>query len=195
MGRRAWLAVAGVAIVIFVVGAVVLTLPPGRGTWTTEPSALDAGMQDVAQRLCLEPILADSDGSLEDVEPIQDQRGADGAGFAWIGPQQLAHCVVIGNGDGTYRPATSVLTSEDPGTTGELDLGIRFVGPPTIAIGTLGPGSEGVRLRLADGTDVLATTNDGYWLAWWPGDLAIEHLYGLDTAGAIVDEREATELH
>jgi len=43
----------------------------------------------------------------------------------------------------------------------------------TIAEGSVGPGVTAATLVLSDGSDVVTTTGDGLFLAWWPGSAAV----------------------
>ena len=43
----------------------------------------------------------------------------------------------------------------------------------TIAEGSVGPSVTAATLVLSDGSDVVTTTGDGHFLAWWPGGAAV----------------------
>ena len=42
------------------------------------------------------------------------------------------------------------------------------------------------RILLSDGTEVLATTSNGWFYAWWPGDATAASLAGDDATGRMV---------
>ena len=43
----------------------------------------------------------------------------------------------------------------------------------TIAEGSVGPGVTAATLELSDGSDIVTTTANGHFLAWWPGSAAV----------------------
>ena len=45
--------------------------------------------------------------------------------------------------------------------------------PYTIAEGSVGPGVTAATLVLSDGSDVVTTTGNGHFLAWWPGSAVV----------------------
>ena len=53
--------------------------------------------------------------------------------------------------------------------------------------GRTGAGVVAVRILLSDGTEVLATTSNGWFYAWWPGDATAASLSGDDATGRMVD--------
>lgn len=168
--------------------------PPEHQVRLATPKPSDPA-HAAADRLCLDRVRADSDGALDDVEPIEDPRGTAGTAWAWIGAGQLAHCVVMPDGRSGFRTPGVVLTGESAGTPGTLGLGIRFGWPsPTLALGTLGPGATAVHLVLSDGDELTATGAGDHWLAWWRSDATVTRLYAVDDGGAIVDELEAPRL-
>ena len=42
----------------------------------------------------------------------------------------------------------------------------------TLADGRIGPGVTAVTIQLSDGTSVQATVGNGWYLAWWPGNVS-----------------------
>jgi hypothetical protein len=43
----------------------------------------------------------------------------------------------------------------------------------TIAEGSVGPGVTAATLVLSDGSDIVTTTGNGLFLAWWPGSAVV----------------------
>ena len=43
----------------------------------------------------------------------------------------------------------------------------------TIAEGSVGPGVTAATLVLSDGSDIVTTTGNGHFLAWWPGSAVV----------------------
>ena len=69
----------------------------------------------------------------------------------------LSSTVVDGTSSGDLQPVT------------QTHLSISSDGPYTLVDGRVAPGVTGVTLVRDDGQDVVATVDDGWLVAWWPG--------------------------
>jgi hypothetical protein len=150
--------------------AVIITLgssaAPAFAGWQATPAVTAPGQVPQAQQNCGQglgtPILTESRGPYT----------------AAIYAQATASAICL-SGDGVSMSSSSS-SSSVKGSTLPAD-GIQFGGGGmrdsagdalTLSDGRIGSGVTAVTINLSDGTSVQATVSNGWYLAWWPGDVS-----------------------
>lgn len=171
---------------------VMLTNSAVLGPWQAEPFArLDAGLASAAEAGCRAQVPEAS--GLPVV--LHDQRGDGIDTIVIAGPGGKAACQVVGDSTGKVALVTSGVAS-DP-LTGIPDItGITIDGMSSTSgsqtgtvsdiSGRAGPAIASVRILLDDGREVTASTSNGWFYAWWPGESFAVSLLGDDPTGRTV---------
>jgi hypothetical protein len=173
-------ALVGAAAALVTVGAVAATtLMPNENafaSWRPIPTAATAGQALEQAEGCstsweqgpANPITAD--------DVILAERRGDSQLTLMMKDAAIIECIDIGDGPTTWM----MLTSPDgklagPAATGE-DVVIDTIGATgegsaqyTNVVGRVGPDITGVSVVVSDGTEVVASVTDGWFVAWWPG--------------------------
>jgi hypothetical protein len=187
--RRGVLALSGGAFVASGVATALIVLAiPGTanafGAWTPEPTTPASGQVSSAVATCVAAAAT----------PPTDKAAGLAAGATQValtdtrGPFTLVlfgtntatslMCVngpSINSGDQTNSQVTAIGGHPALPAAGQLivdRLQVEFASNGqayTIAEGSVGSGVTNVSLVLSDGSDVVTTTGDGVFLAWWPG--------------------------
>jgi hypothetical protein len=151
-------------------------------TWSAEPLPPDVALQAAAAR-------RDSSCSAgPEGEPVrilvQDRRTEWTAAFLFAGLTTFGNCFltsaagVSSGGSGPLPAPISDALSIDVDSFGDVAGGkVRELG------GRLDPEITSVVVTLADGATVTASVANGFWLAWWPTDVAAASISGFDGAG------------
>ena len=191
---RRWLRVgAAVAIPLVVVLAIgvllgrQLTTPTSVfGSWQSVPSIADPKLATAARGACL----AEGEGGASLL--IQDQRGL-AAALLFRNRDDMVMCVAFFDTNGEIQTATSSGTHLSPESTAfGLDSVGRAPGFPatnpglTWLFGHQAADTRDVVLVLEDGTRVSASSNGGWFLAWWPSDQTVASMSVLDAHGKAV---------
>jgi hypothetical protein len=162
------------------------------GPWQARPfEALDGGLAATAEGLCPERLPQAADLTLV----LHDQRGRGIDTVLYAGPTDTATCQVLEGADGSVTFLTGGASSGAPGEIpGPLSLLVDSmvsssgsdVETVSEILGRTGAGVVAVRILLSDGNEVLATTSNGWFYAWWPGDATAASLAGDDATGRMV---------
>lgn len=177
---------AAAAIALAVVGLGAGT-PQAFAGWTFEPTEPAPGQTAAAEAACrpgMPGVPAAMEGTAGWQKVLTDTRGpytvvmltsANGEARCIVGPWPESH--VIGGGSSTPDPGGGPSVP-----AGEIQLTSTPIGffsarrakgpatnPVTEATGRTGSGVTGVTFVLSDGTRIVASTSDGWFLAWWPG--------------------------
>jgi hypothetical protein len=182
---------ATVAAVVACDGSAVAT-PAVRGPWQARPfDRLDLALAQAAENAC-RARTPQASGMLV---LLHDQRGAGIDTVVFGGPNGQAFCQVSKEADGDVLFLTS---SADSGPPPEVPapLGILLdsmgsssesdVETVSTIDGRTGAGIVRVRILLTDGSEVVATTSNGAFYAWWPGEALAATLFGDDAGGRMV---------
>ena len=162
------------------------TAGPDANGWTAVPTAPDPSFLAAAMRIC--PGLAGRTLTLL----IQDQRGPGGAAFLWTEGDTDFQCFV-GRADGRdHVQAISAGSGWPPGSP--LQLTGTDCGPPTVVIGSSGPGTTAVTIDTASGRTVTASVAGGRFVAWWPGEDDPVAITGTSAGGTAVTLDESDRL-
>jgi hypothetical protein len=123
---------------------------------------------------------------------LHDQRGDGVDTVIFAGPDGRASCQVAGDGSGKVTWLAGSATT-DPATTdpGSRDITIDGMGSSsgsqtgTVSdiSGRTGTAIASLRILLDDGREIVATTSNGWFYAWWPGESIAISLIGDDVAG------------
>ena len=215
--RLRFVAISAPALALAVIGVVVGTslLRPASAfaTWTVEPGAVDPAFAAAMQRNCAlgptgaEPSLSpETRAEMAEQQvfaqlPVvaMDQRGRAGValfaerradGQASVMCMTIAAEVggppVVGGGgwgsgaqeappDGPLRLFTGQRNGSDAGTF-------------TAYAGSVGPEVTRVTVERSEGSEVVATVSNGYFLVWWPGEAFATSFVGENAEGAGVAE-------
>jgi hypothetical protein len=188
---RSWLRVAtAVAVPLIVVLAIGVLL--GRqlatptsvfGSWQPVPSLADPRLAAAARSVCLH----EGDGGATLL--IQDQRGL-AAELLFRNGNDMIMCLAFFGANGEMETATSSGTHLSPETT---TFGLDSVGRApgfstsnpgaTWLFGHQPPDTGVVSLVLEDGTKVTASSNRGWFVAWWPSGQKVASMSALDAHG------------
>ena len=126
---------------------------------------------------------------------LHDQRGDGVDTVVLAGPDGQASCQVAGDDSGNVTwlagstipgpvadaPVSNDITIEGMGSSSGSDTG-------TVSdiSGRAGPSIASLRIVLADGREIVATTSNGWFYAWWPGEAVAISLFGDDAAGRMI---------
>ena len=168
----------GVAAAIGLVG---IGSTPAFAGWTSAPTAPAAGQTAAAETGCQNTLSAANPG----------QSSKPGVGAVSANSPQLVDTrgpftflLLMGTNDAILRLSgpsfTSIggTSSFDAAAPGSISLGrVSFTARErqayTLAEGAVGAGVTGVTLELSDGSQVVTTTSNGAFGAWWPGSIGI----------------------
>ena len=126
---------------------------------------------------------------------LHDQRGDGIDTVIFAGAEGKAQCQVAGDPGGTVVFLASGGTiGHVMSTPGASDIAIAGMGSSsgsqtgsvTDISGRAGAAVASVRIRLADGRQILATTSNGWFYAWWPGEAVAVLLVGDDATGRMI---------
>ncbi|MEV4350957.1 hypothetical protein AB0J83_41400 [Actinoplanes sp. NPDC049596] len=180
-GRRLAIGLAAAAVLgvggILVVPTVLPSADTAYASWTPVPQDLPE-----TQALAVAASCARNWGGPPGRLVLSERRGRSTFLIMWVSGGPLVDCF---SGDGpSSSPASDRLSGDGnveppvPGA-GRVSLGggmwATRTGPAgwrSQAAGRVGAGVTGVDIALPDGRTVQATTRNGWWAAWWPGDEA-----------------------
>ena len=110
----------------------------------------------------------------DDPRAIECLARIDGSGAAHVdGVIRLAQSAT-GPAENSTIAITSLLAEDD------VD------GGRTLTIGRVGSNAARVEITLGDGSTVVATSADGWFSAWWPGQPRVTAIRAVDAGGAVV---------
>lgn len=123
---------------------------------------------------------------------LHDQRGDGLDTVMFAGPTGRASCQVAGDESGKYTwlagsattdPATADPAADDITVDGMGSTSGSDTGTVSDVTGRTGTAIASVRIHLDDGREVVATTSNGWFYAWWPGESVAIALVGDDITG------------
>ena len=110
----------------------------------------------------------------DDPRAIECLARIDGSGAAHVdGVIRLAQSAT-GPAENSTIAITSLLAEDD------------VEGGRTLTIGRVGSNAARVEITLGDGSTVVATTADGWFSAWWPGQPRVTAIRAVDAGGTVV---------
>lgn len=171
----------GVSGVAAAIGLFGIGSTPAFAGWTSAPTAPAAGQTASAEAACQNTLAAASQG-----QPLKPGVGAVSAASPQLvdtrGPFTVllltgtndAIVCITGPSFASIGGTSSVATAA-PGSIslGRVSFTARQRQAYTLAEGTVGAGVTGVTLELSDGSQVVTTTSNGEFAAWWPGSIGI----------------------
>jgi hypothetical protein len=180
-----WVVVAGAAGVAAAVSALVMgggsTRPPAFAGWSAVPSALDASQVSTADTTCQAQLAGSAPRNLgfdpSSLAPeLTDVRGPFTVTVFTDSAQDEALCMTTPDSSNTAwqwiaRPEVPVGPSAV--AVDRISSGSQDRQSYTLVVGRTGSGVTGVTLVLSNESDVTATTGNGLFIAWWPGDQGI----------------------
>jgi hypothetical protein len=159
------------------------------GAWQARPLArLDEGLKSLAETRC-RAATPDASG-LPAV--LHDQRGVGVDTVVLAGPDGRVQCQVVGDPTGKVETVTSGVidgaVADVPGTDDITIAGMGSssgsqTGTVSDISGRAGSAIAALRIRLDDGREITATTSNGWFYAWWPGEARAVSLEGDDPSG------------
>jgi hypothetical protein len=174
-------------------------------SWSAVPTDPDPALEAalLAGPGCQAPVSPDMTAEervfAEDINSLPmvlvDQRGTSAVAlFAEHRAAGVASKLCLGSHDGSGVLATSGSGSGLDAQESPSDGPMRLVGrlqlrsdggeTLTAAFGTSDASVARVVVGRTTGGDVIATVKDGYWVAWWPGDAALEQATAFGADGA-----------
>lgn len=151
-------------------------------TWSDHPLPPDAALAAKAVSGESSCIVDENGGPIRVL--IQDRRTPQTAAFLFAGRASYGSCFVTSGGGGTSGgsgPLPGDLTVGlviDENGSGDVGSGrARILG------GRVANGSAEVVLELDDGRSIVASSGNGYWLAWWPDRTSARRVVAKDGAG------------
>jgi hypothetical protein len=122
---------------------------------------------------------------------VQDQRGS-AAVLIYAGGGELTLCLVARDRTGAIVAAASGGSHLLP-APGPLSVDTGLSAPASaqsagirIVAGRAAAPVTAVVVTRSDGLQVTATVSSGYWVAWWPSELAEQSVSAMNSAGAVV---------
>ncbi|MEV0730479.1 hypothetical protein [Polymorphospora sp. NPDC050346] len=177
-GRRLAVGLAGAAVAAAALVAVPSLLPSGGGnayaSWTPEPQMLSAARALPVARACARSMERDPAVFTSDVL-LAEQRGQATLAIVKMSGATVVECLSLEPGrataamlladatTGPRQPGAARITIESMSSLGSGDSQYSNV------VGRIDPAVTGVELALPDGRRIQASTNLGWWAAWWPG--------------------------
>lgn len=161
------------------------------GPWQARPfEGLDRGLATTAEGLCRESTPQVAGLTLV----LHDQRGRGIDTVLYAGPTDTATCQVLVGADGVTFLTGGASSGAPADAPGPLSLLVDSMGSSSGSdvettseiLGRTGAGVVAVRILLSDGSEVLATTSNGWFYAWWPGDATAASVSGDDATGRMV---------
>jgi hypothetical protein len=165
--------------------------PAVLGPWQAQPFPLDPSLAQAAEATCRDK--TPQAAGLAVV--LHDQRGDGLDTVLFAGPGGQATCQVSGASDGTVTWLTSAAITDGPEVAPDLlSLIVDGMGSSSGSdvetindiTGRTGAGVVTVRILLTDGKEVTATTSNGWFYGWWPGDATAASLAADDATGRMV---------
>jgi hypothetical protein len=198
--RRHPLRWAGMAATTGVAATVASLLLVGGGEtyafagWSPVPTAPAGSQLSSAQTTCLARLAqaaqlppsnkGPAPGAAPYTPELNDVRGPYTLTVLGDGGPGAALCISAPNAT-SLRWVTASGPAPDPGaiTVDQVSLLARDGQPYTLVQGRVGTGVTGVNLTLGDATQVLATSGDGLFTAWWPGTQSLSSAAITSAAG------------
>jgi hypothetical protein len=194
--RRRVLAVSGTvgaSGLAAVIGLVTIGSTPAFAGWTLAPTAPSNGQVAAAETACQNALMAASSaqpskpgvGAVSATSPqLVDTRGPFTV-LLLAGTDNAVSC--LSGPSFTSIGGTSSVGAATPGaiSLGRVSFTARDGQPYTLAEGTVGAGVTGVTLGLSDGSQVVTTTSNGDFAAWWPGSSGIASAQVMSPTGTV----------
>jgi len=115
---------------------------------------------------------------------VQDRRTSATAAFLVAGVDTFGSCLVTSNGNShggsgpVLDPVAGQISIDDNGHGESNGIVVRELGGRVVG------NAARVEIELDDGSAVVASLADGWWLAWWPGARFAATVTAFDAAGA-----------
>ena len=193
--RRWWIGVLVPAVMVVAAGCATPTgsaspsVEAVLGPWQPDPvAALDQDLAAAAESQCRARTPQASGLTVV----LHDQRGDGVDTVVLADPDTRASCQVAGDESGKVTwlagsttparvddaPGPTAITIDDMGSSTDSQTGTvsDISGRTGAAIATL-------RILLDDGREIVATTSNGWFYAWWPGESTAISLSGHDAVG------------
>ena len=190
--RRLMIAVAATCLAAAGVASVPLLSTPA---WAARSDALAGAALRAAQLDCTTRLSGLPGATLLDPSPraLAEKRGSTTSALLVSG-SSLGVCV----GSEGQRYGALVELASWPASAGpvSVDLAVTVSGPEATGVvaGRVGTDVASVMLETSDGRSMVATTQDGYFLAWWPSAARPASLTALREDGSAVTRLHAEQL-
>ncbi len=129
--------------------------------------------------------------SFTEVNQIASSGGAGVSGSTQVGSAGgSASAGGVGQGSGLSSTSVSQTSSGDLENVMQTHLSTSADGAYTLVDGRTASGVTGVTLVQQGGQDVVATVDDGWFIAWWPGDAAATSVQVTTASGTTTEQLE-----
>ncbi len=162
------------------------------GPWQPGPfERLDQALADAAEDQCR----ANTPQASGLPVVLHDQRGDGVDTVVFAGPDARASCQVAGDatgkvtwltGSATRGPVTDHPEADGITVDAMASTSDSQAGTVSDISGRAGPAIATVRIQLDDGREITATTANGWFYAWWPGESVAIALAGDDILGRMI---------
>lgn len=170
---------------------------PLLGDWSPTPLTLDGDQVTSLTFLCTNAGDAAMQAAMKDVEPaVVDARGGGFVSMVLSDDHAAYDCRAKIEEDGLTFTIIDSPARLDPGAVrlrAEADVAVVAEavamdepGERMMVTGRVGNEAAGVRIRLPDGTELSATTDHGWFAAWWPGSALAAAVDAVDGSGSVL---------
>ena len=125
---------------------------------------------------------------------LEDRRTPETAAFLVATPTMFGACLIThgtggssGGGGPVPGPMPGAISIDANASGGSTDAQAHLLG------GRVALGASQVVVALADGRAVLASLDNGYWLAWWPDTVSATNVRATDAGGGLVGTAEVVK--
>lgn len=199
--RKAWFLVPVAACAL---GALLLILNPVTPTaayasWTAEPGTLTPAETTALGTRCARSVIASFPTAAADLKPVVgERRGTFQTALIASGPQVALCADWIGVPDGASLRGSSlnglvldaVLKQDEVVRTIAVPGQLNGPDAARIAFGLVSPDVRAVKVITADGVEVTASVQSGYFLAWWPSGAGAANVKAFAATGELLAEQD-----
>jgi hypothetical protein len=199
--RKAWFLVpAGAAACALAVVLVANTLTPtaAYASWTAVPGTLTSAETTALGAQCATSVRASFPNAADDLKPVVGERRGTFQTALIAGGPQIALCadwLGVPDGEGVRGSSLSGLVLDAALKQGEVLQTIavpgQLSGPDAarIAFGLVSSDVRAVKVITAEGVEVTASVQRGYFLAWWPSGSSAASVKAFAADGQLLAEQ------
>lgn len=192
--RRAVIATAAAVACVAAAGVASVSLL-STPAWAADSDALAGAALRAAQLDCTTRLsrLPNADRLAQSAKAVAEKRGSTTSALLFSG-SGLGVCV--GSEGQRYGALLDLPAQPTSASAVSVGLAVTVAGPePTgVVAGRVGTDVASVTLKTTDGRSMQATTQDGYFLAWWPSTARADSLTAFRADGSEVANLDTDQL-
>jgi hypothetical protein len=169
---------------------------PDLSGWTAEPTSPDPAFEALGRAHCIDRF-PDHRAELADAHVLHDQRGPNGADILWYTDRYEASAFVYRTESGGLQAPGCAYSDHGEGVwVDRPDLAIMSWGSGSVSgtQGVVDPDAARVVLETEGGREIVASSADGHFIAWWPFDDEVAMARSYDAAGGLLSEAARPEI-